>query len=116
MTRARPFPLAVPFLTSLLLVAPLLPAAPADAADRPADARIGGELAQSRCTACHVVAATGGGTDQAPALPAVAVARSDGELAAFLARPHGAMPPISLTRQEIADLVAYLGTLRPPPP
>lgn len=116
MKRARPFPLIVPFLSVLLPAALLLPAPSADAADRPADARIGGELAQARCTACHVVAATGGGTDQAPPLPAVAVARSDGELAAFLARPHGAMPPISLTRQEIADLVAYLGTLRPREP
>lgn len=87
---------------------------PAIAADRPASAAIGGALAQAQCTSCHVVATTGGGTDQAPTLPALAAARSDGELAAFLAQPHGAMPPISLTRQEIADLVAYLGTLRPP--
>jgi hypothetical protein len=33
-------------------------------------------------------------------------------LAGFLADPHPPMPKLSLTREEIRDLLAYIGTLR----
>lgn len=88
-----------------------LSAGPSHAADPPGDAAEGGRLAARVCAACH---ATGGGTDSAPPLPGIAAARDDDSLRLFLAAPHGAMPPVSLTRREIADLVAWLATLRPP--
>ncbi len=90
-----------------------LSAAGAGAADRPAEVASGQQLADSLCSSCHAVGARGGGTDMAPTLPAIAAARDDESLRLFLAAPHGAMPPLSLTRQQIADLVAYIGSLRP---
>jgi mono/diheme cytochrome c family protein len=33
-------------------------------------------------------------------------------LRSFLMQPHGSMPPLSLSRVEIDDLVAYIETLR----
>jgi cytochrome c len=35
-----------------------------------------------------------------------------GELRTWLTQPHGAMPDLALTRAEIDDLIAYIGTLR----
>lgn len=92
----------------------MLTAGPCHAADRPADEAAGRRLTQDLCMSCHAVGPTGGGTDMAPPLPAVAAARDDDSLRYFLAAPHGAMPPVSLTRQQIADIVAYLASLRPP--
>lgn len=91
-----------------------LSAGPSVAADPPGDAAEGGRLAARVCAACHATGATGVGTDSAPPLPGIAAARDDDSLRLFLAAPHGAMPPVSLTRREIADLVAWLATLRPP--
>jgi len=99
----------LPILSIALLVTPAL-------AERPGDPMVGAQLGQSMCSSCHAVGATGRGTDMAPTLPAVAAARNDDDLTLFLADPHGAMPPITLTRQQIADLVAWLGTLRPERP
>lgn len=102
----------------LLFLAGAVMAGPQAAADRPGNPANGGQLAQSLCSACHAVGAHGSGTDMAPTLPAVAAQRSDEAMELFLAAPHGSMPPVSLTRQQIADLVAYMSTLRPvsPPP
>ena len=93
----------------LLAVAPfaILPAA---AADR--DAARGGELAQQWCSECHAI---GDGTqtkDTAPPFPSIANKRDDGYLRAFLANPHGPMEGFDLPRQEIDNLVAYIGSLR----
>lgn len=80
-----------------------------------ADAQNGRELAQKLCATCHVVSA-----DQAPAridVPSFAViANLPGQTAERLAGaiviPHPEMPAVSLTRQEIRDVIAYILTLR----
>lgn len=82
-----------------------------------ADAAAGLDLSRIWCAACHVVeeGQTGRGSDIAPFAE---VARDPGfdpdQLAAFLAAPHPKMPDMSLTRQEIADIGAYVASLRRP--
>jgi len=83
------------------------------AAGRPAEGRA---IAERWCVACHqigdrkVVVTT-----VAPAFESIS-ARYSGEegvkvLEGFLADPHPRMPDMSLTRQEIRDLVAFIGSL-----
>ncbi|WP_367196599.1 cytochrome c family protein [Amorphus sp. 3PC139-8] len=75
----------------------------------------GHQLAQQWCASCHVV-----DQDQATASADVAsfytIAKSENltpdGLSAFLADPHPVMPNMSLSRGEIADLVAYIVSLR----
>lgn len=75
----------------------------------------GGAIAKRWCAECHVVSA-----DQeqasADAPPFMSIAeRSEGAfgwLAAFLAEPHPVMPEMSLSRQQIRDLAAYLAALK----
>jgi mono/diheme cytochrome c family protein len=81
------------------------------------DAATGRAVAELWCAACHLV-----GPEQTsavsgpPAPPFEEIAeRSEAEidaLAGFLADPHPPMPQMSLTRQEILDLLAYIGSLR----
>jgi mono/diheme cytochrome c family protein len=94
---------------SLLLATTLLP--------RPgvaADADNGKRLAQRWCQACHVV--TDGpraSTDGAPPFATIA-ARPDfdtAKIAMFLLDPHPKMPNMSLTKPEVGDLAAYIGSL-----
>jgi mono/diheme cytochrome c family protein len=78
-----------------------------------ADPRQGETLAKRWCAACHVVAADQQrGNTQAPPFSAIA-SRPDFEeakLAYFLLAPHPAMPDMSLSRTEAADLAAYIKT------
>jgi len=72
------------------------------------DVEAGHAIARRWCTACH---------DSSDAVPSLreAVNRPDqngGVLEAWLTAPHPAMPDLSLSRREIDDLVAYLGTLQ----
>lgn len=79
-----------------------------------ADVTNGQRLARVWCASCHVVAAD---QKQASAdVPAFsAIARTAGfdrnKLAFFLLDPHPKMPDMSLTRNEAADLAAYIATL-----
>ncbi len=99
-----------------LLVAGVILAAasPGQAADR-GDAARGEAIAKRWCAACHLVAP---GQAQANAdVPTFAsIARrlpGDADvLAAFIANPHPPMPNLSLGRQDIQDLLAYIGTLK----
>jgi len=74
----------------------------------------GRTAAERWCQECHLV---GGGvaSDAAPAFAALAANpdKSEGVLRAFLAEPHAPMPPLSLTRQDIDNLVAYIRSLAP---
>ena len=78
------------------------------------DAAAGREIADRWCAACHLVA-----PDQQQALADVPsfmeIARAaDGDIAVirgFLIDPHPPMPDMSLTRQEIRDIIAYFVTL-----
>ena len=79
-----------------------------------ADATRGGRLAQQWCAGCHLIGGPQPGTAQQgpPSFPTVAGRLSPEQLRAFLAHPHGAMPDLALSRTEIDDLIAYIGTLR----
>jgi mono/diheme cytochrome c family protein len=79
-----------------------------------ADATKGGQLAQQWCASCHVTGGSPAGNLQQgpPSFREIAHARNADQLRAFLSRPHGAMPDLSLTRAEIDDLVGYIDTLR----
>lgn len=80
-----------------------------------ADAASGAQLARQWCASCHAI----GGDIKTPvpqgppAFRAIARNGPGGEaLRAFLAHPHGAMPDLSLTRNEIENLAAYIETLQ----
>ncbi|WP_349238597.1 c-type cytochrome [Bosea sp. F3-2] len=92
-------------VVAALLMAPAGEAAAADSAK-------GQRTAERWCAECHVVAS--GQRRASDAVPTFAqIGRSErfteATLAAFLANPHHSrMPNLSLTRSEIADLVAYI--------
>jgi mono/diheme cytochrome c family protein len=78
------------------------------------DAVFGQEIATTWCSACHhmddaVTAADG-------ARPFAAMARdpkvTPDSLRGFLVKPHGQMPELNLTLQEIENLVAYIESLK----
>ena len=79
------------------------------------DAVAGKALAERSCASCHLVAPDQkSATTEAPPFTELA-SRSPDEieaLATFLAAPHPPMPPVSLTRREIDDVVAYIASLK----
>ena len=84
-----------------------------------ADSTNGQRLAVRWCSGCHVVLpGQPQASDAAPTFAQVASSGLDeGSLKAFLANPeHSRMPNLSLSRSEIADLVAYIKTLAPAKP
>jgi mono/diheme cytochrome c family protein len=82
-----------------------------------ADVGQGEKIARRWCAACHIVAADQkqASADVAPFADA-ARHKSNAELAAFLTDPHPKMPDMSLTREEIGDIVAYIRSLAPDGP
>jgi mono/diheme cytochrome c family protein len=80
-----------------------------------ADPDHGSTLAKRWCATCHVV-----DSDQKQASadvpPFAAIARKPDftpeKLASFLLEPHPKMPNFPLSRNEAADIAAYIGTLR----
>jgi cytochrome c len=80
------------------------------------DAGQGHRFASQSCSNCHLVDAqqTKPAVDGVPSFVSLAndPAKTPERLRTFLTNPHGAMPPISLSRQEIADVVAYIQTLK----
>ena len=79
-----------------------------------ADAQHGTELAKRWCAACHLVES---GQKQAsadgPSFAAIATKLdfTPEKVAFFLLDPHPKMPNFPLSRNEAADLAAYIGTL-----
>ena len=75
-----------------------------------ADSARGGQLAKTWCSGCHVVAPDQRqATDGVPTFAQIGKSYDEASLAAFLADPgHSRMVNLSLTRDEIADLVAYI--------
>jgi len=79
-----------------------------------ADADHGGDLARRWCAACHLVE---GAQKQASAdVPSfAAIARkfdfTAEKVAFFLLDPHPKMPNFPLSRNEAADIAAYIGSL-----
>ena len=96
-------------MLSVLLA--LVAATPAFAAG---DIAQGKKIAQRWCATCHVVSPeqTRASTD-VPTFCDIAQRKSGEQLRIFLIDPHPKMPDMSLTRQEIADIVAYIESLKP---
>jgi mono/diheme cytochrome c family protein len=95
-------------IAALLLVA----SAPALAAG---DADAGKVFAERSCSSCHLVTTDQkSATTEAP--PFTELAQRPHEqieaLATFLTAPHPPMPPVSLTRREIENVVAYIESLK----
>jgi mono/diheme cytochrome c family protein len=78
------------------------------------DAVFGKDLATTWCSACHQMEGSPTTTDGAR--PFASMARdpkvTPDRLRGFLAKPHGQMPELNLTRQEIENLVAYIESLK----
>ena len=95
----------------LAVAAAWLGGAPAMAAD----ANHGGELAKRWCATCHLVDAD---QKQASAdVPPFATIAGKADftpekVAFFLLDPHPKMPNFPLSRNEAADIAAYIGSLR----
>ena len=93
---------------TLMFTICIVPSAMA-ASDRDA----GRDLAATWCSSCHLVEQRTAAATQARPLAVIA---RDGRwtadaLRGFLARPHGGMPDLHLTRQEIENLAAYIESL-----
>ena len=77
-----------------------------------ADSANGQRIAESWCAGCHVVSpGQQQSSDAVPTFAQIAASErfDEAALAAFLADPHRSrMPNLSLSRSEIADLVAYI--------
>jgi mono/diheme cytochrome c family protein len=100
-----------------VLFAPVLAlalAAPFSAAAIPADPEQGEQIAKRWCAPCHL-ASPDQKQARADVPPFVTLARSktDQQLAAFLTDPHPRMPNLHLSREEIADIVAFIRSLAP---
>jgi len=75
----------------------------------------GKRIAQKWCSGCHQIETHASqANDAIPSFPSIAQMNSTTSisLAAFLSSPHGRMPDYSLTRTEIADVSAYILSLR----
>ena len=100
-------------LALLLCAAPAL--AQTSAPTRKPDPAAGEIIAKRWCASCHLVAPdqTRASAD-APTFLSIAQKQMDEDaLAAFLQTPHPRMPDMSLTRDEVADLVAFIGQMAP---
>ncbi|ASY65237.1 Cytochrome c552 (plasmid) [Sinorhizobium sojae CCBAU 05684] len=77
-----------------------------------ADWANGERIAERWCAGCHVVApGQSRGSDMVPTFAEIGSSKRLDEtgLTAFLSDPtHSRMPPLSLARSEISDLVAYI--------
>jgi len=80
------------------------------------DRLAGHELAMRWCSSCHVVdpAQQTQGIDAVPTFASVAGMRSTtlSSLRVFLSTPHTPMPDFKLTRDDIANVSAYILSLR----
>jgi mono/diheme cytochrome c family protein len=95
-------------LFAVALAASTVPALAADVAK-------GERIARRWCATCHIVA-----PDQktasadVPSFADIAARKPETKrLGNFLADPHPKMPPMNLSREEIADIIAYIRTLGP---
>lgn len=77
------------------------------------NADTGRQLVTRSCTTCHATSETATATDGAPPLSFVARDNKSNPawIRGWLTDPHPPMPGIMLSRQQIADIIAYLNTL-----
>jgi len=71
----------------------------------------GAKLSAKWCDSCHMVRGTG--SDAAPPFAVVGAKHTPDEVRAFLAKPHGGMPSIELSNDQISDVIAYMRSLAP---
>ncbi len=101
----------------MVVAALALLAAMAGSAAAEGRAEEGKAIGQRWCAACHQISPeqTTASAD-VPSFMTIAERRATASalaaLEGFLADPHPVMPDMSLTRQEIKDLVAYIGSLK----
>lgn len=96
---------------ALVVLATAFPAAAQEASDPAA----GAVLARTWCSGCHLVdPLQPRGNDAAPPFVAIAAApaTSPASLHAFITAPHGQMPDLKLSGQQVDNLVAYILSLR----
>jgi cytochrome c553 len=86
------------------------------AAAETGNAAAGHELAAQLCSSCHIVGAERVGSDAAPPFRAIAKdpALKLSELHAWRGPMHPVLSNLALTAQQVADINAYLDSLRPP--
>lgn len=80
-----------------------------------ADTRQGEVLAKRWCAACHLVApGQAQGSTQAPPFSEIAKrpGLNAGQVALYLLVPHPRMPDMGMSRDEAADLAAYIAAQR----
>ena len=77
------------------------------------NAEAGRQLVMRSCSSCHAIEAAKTATDNAPPFSAVAKTNKENPawIRGWLMNPHPPMPNISLSRQQIDDIVAYLSSL-----
>jgi cytochrome c len=99
----------------IVLVGAMLSMALPIARDAQAEAADGARLARQWCANCHVIDASGPATtipQGPPSFRIIAGHLDPGEIRTFLTHPHGAMPDLALSRAEIDDLIAFIGSLK----
>lgn len=103
-------------LVSLRVAATLVLAAGALRAQESGDVFVGHELARRWCASCHAIeaAAPRQASDAVPSFAAIAAMPSTtaASLRVFLATPHARMPDYALSRDDIANMSAYILSLR----
>lgn len=106
--------LALRVLAATLMLMPAVTAC--DAGHAAGDRNTGSLLARQWCSGCHIVDASGQGSDAAPSFQRIARDRNEDQawLKAWLVSPHPSMPNMNLSREEIDDVVAYLSSLAKP--
>jgi mono/diheme cytochrome c family protein len=94
-------------LAATLAVAPAL-------AQEPGNAEAGHDLASKLCASCHIVGNERRGSDLAPPFPVIAKDPDTSliELHAWIGPAHPMLPHLALTSKQIADINAYLDSLR----
>ncbi|MCQ0989352.1 c-type cytochrome [Jiella marina] len=102
------------FRLGLALTVSLLAFGPAQGQPKGVPAE-GKRIAERWCATCHIVSPEQE-SGNADVMTFMAIARKNaddlGSLATFLVDPHPVMADTSLTQREIADLVAYIGSLQ----
>ncbi len=79
-----------------------------------ADASAGKRIAERWCASCHLVTpGQARASDGVPTFASIAGRKTftAERLPTFLSHPHPVMPDMTLSRPEIADLVAYIRSL-----
>jgi mono/diheme cytochrome c family protein len=103
-------------IAALMSTAALAQSASLPSGTGPGDASRGRAIANTWCSGCHLVGPAQGATAAADVPTFASIARrlpvDVDVLAAFVANPHPPMPNLSLSRQEIRDVLTYIATLK----